>query len=56
MGRCPSPKFHPGEFRESGHQDAPKTSQQVYAAVPEADRQEFRTALEALLALEKSGD
>jgi hypothetical protein len=37
-------------------QDAPKTSQQLYAAVPEADRQELRTALETLLALEKSGD
>jgi hypothetical protein len=37
-------------------QDAPGTPQQVYAAVPEADRQELRTALEALLALEKSGD
>ena len=37
-------------------QDAPRTSQQVYAAVPEADRQEFRAAVKALLALEKSGD
>lgn len=37
-------------------QDAPRTPQQAYAAVPEADRQELRAALETLLALEKSGD
>jgi hypothetical protein len=35
----------------------PKMSpQQVYAAVSDADRQELRTAVETLLALEKSGD
>jgi hypothetical protein len=29
---------------------------QVYAAIPETDRQDFRTAMEGLVALEKSGN
>ena len=36
------------------HESAP-TVQDVYARVPEAERQEFRAALESLGALEKSG-
>ena len=50
--------FTLGQFRAAsqGKPEMAISSQQVYAAVPDADRQEFRTALEALIALEKSGD
>lgn len=37
-------------------QNPNQSFQDVYAPVPEADRPEFRAALEALVALEKSGD